>query len=170
MRTLEWSTSHAVFVTEMDDEHKEIFQALSALQEALAGRAPVSEVVQRSQLLYRRVDGHCAHEERLMRAARYYSYAWHKRKHDNARKLVGQHVSRIEQGEIQAGGELVDHLRSWLDEHTRLPDMMLAAFLRNHRRGIYKMTFRAGTKPADACAWVDSNGDRLDPDEGGAGY
>ena len=37
MRSLKWSTSNAVFVPEIDDEHKEIFQALSNLQEVLAG-------------------------------------------------------------------------------------------------------------------------------------
>jgi len=170
MRTLEWSTSHAVFVTEMDDEHKQIFQALGALEEALSGRTPVSEAGQLSQILLRRIDDHFAHEERLMRAARYYSYPWHKRKHDNARKLVGQYVSRIGRGEFEVGGELIGYLRAWLDEHTRLPDTMLGAFLRNHSRGICKITFRAGTKPLDACAWVDSNGERLDPAESEPGY
>ena len=32
MRSMKWSTSHAVFVTEIDDEHKEIFEAVSELQ------------------------------------------------------------------------------------------------------------------------------------------
>jgi len=43
---------------------------------------------------------------------------------------------------------------------------MLAAFLRNQQRSLFKMTFRAGTKPMDACAWVDANGDTFDPQGG----
>lgn len=43
MRTLKWSKSHVVFVSEMDDQHKEIFQSLSALETALSSRTPPSE-------------------------------------------------------------------------------------------------------------------------------
>jgi hypothetical protein len=39
---------------------------------------------------------------------------------------------------------------------------MMGAFLRNHRH-IGKVTFRAGTKPIDACAWTDTKGDGFDP-------
>ena len=35
MPCLQWSTSHAVFVTEIDDEHKEIFLAVGHVQERL---------------------------------------------------------------------------------------------------------------------------------------
>ena len=37
MLSMQWSTSHAVFVPEIDDEHKEIFQAIAHLQELLTG-------------------------------------------------------------------------------------------------------------------------------------
>jgi len=28
---------------------------------------------------------------------------------------------------------------------------------------MWKLTFQAGTKPIDACAWMDSNGNKFDP-------
>jgi hemerythrin len=170
MLTLEWSTSHAVFVTEMDDEHVEIFQSLSTLQSALATDAPSAIIRKDSHALATRIDRHFAHEERLMRAARYGSFRWHKLTHDNARRRVRQFIGRIEGGDTGAGSALVDYLTSWLHDHTRLADMMLGAFLRNHRLGLYKVTFRAGTKPADACQWVDSKGERFDPAAGSRGY
>jgi hemerythrin-like metal-binding protein len=160
MLCLEWSVSHAVFVTEMDDEHAEIFEALGALERALAARA---EAGGPARSLVERIDDHFAHEERLMYAARYASRRWHTRKHDAARRRVRQFVERMSEADPAAGAELVEYLKTWLDEHTRLPDMMLAAFLRNHRRGMYKMTFRAGTRPADSCEWVDSRGEKFDP-------
>jgi hypothetical protein len=58
--------------------------------------------------------------------------------------------------------ELVDYLTSWLNDHTCVADRMMGAFLRNQRRCV-KLTFRAGTKPMDACAWVDVNGDAFNP-------
>jgi len=162
MRSLKWSTSHAVFVTEIDDEHKEIFEAVSNVQEVLASGGPFLEIRKLTQRLISCIDEHFAHEERLMRAARYGSIRWHKEKHDNARRRVGQFVLRIEQADPKAGLELVEYLTPWLHEHTRLADRMMGAFLRN-QRCIWKLTFRAGTKPMDSCAWVDANGDTFDP-------
>jgi hemerythrin len=107
--------------------------------------------------------GHFAHEERLMRAARYGSIRWHKQSHAAACRRAGQFAQRIEQGDAAAGVELVEYLTSWLPEHAGLADRMMGAFLRNHQRGMFKVTFRAGTKPPDACAWVDVRGDAFDP-------
>ncbi|SPF56827.1 Hemerythrin-like metal-binding protein [Candidatus Sulfopaludibacter sp. SbA4] len=170
MRSLKWSTSHAVFVTEIDDEHKEIFEALVSLQKLLSSRGLSLEIRKQTQRLTACIEAHFAHEERLMRAARYGSLRWHKQQHDNARKRVGQFVLRMEQGETKAGPELLDYLTSWLRYHTRLADRMMGAFLRNQRRGMCKLTFRAGTKPMDACAWVDSNGDTFDPQTNEYGF
>ena len=162
MRSLKWSMSHAVFVPEIDDEHREIFEAVSKLEEALSSRdLPV--IRELTQRLVTCTVEHFAHEERLMRAARYESLRWHKRQHIAARKNVRQFVVGIEQGDAQAGVALVDYLKSWLPKHTRLPDRMMGAFLRNRQRCLFKVSFMAGTRPADACAWVDSNGKKLDP-------
>jgi hemerythrin len=162
MQSLTWSNSHAVFVTEIDDDHKEIFAALSEMSAVVAGGGEVaaSTAVER---LVRCLAGHFAHEERLMRAARYGSMRWHKSSHDHARRRVRQFVERIERGDSVAGEELVRYLTSWLDDHTRLADRMLGAFLRNHQRFTCKMTFRAGTRPGDSCSWVTLNGETLNP-------
>lgn len=170
MIALEWSVSHAVFVTEMDDEHVEIFQSASALQTAHAADPSPSGLRPHIRTLAAQIDRHFAHEERLMRAARYPSYRWHKRQHDNARKQTGRLIRRIKHNDPAAAPELIEYLSSWLDSHTRLADMMLGAFLRNRRRGLFKMTFRAGTKPADACEWRDSKGQKFDPGAPRRGY
>lgn len=162
MRYLKWSTSHAVFVTEIDDEHKEIFEVVSNLQKVLSTRGPLLEIRKLTQRLVACTVEHFAHEERLMRASRYGSLRWHKRQHDTARSRVGQFVLRIEQGDTKAGPALIEYLNAWLCNHTRLADRMMGAFLRNQQR-VCRLTFRAGTKPMDACDWVDANGDRFNP-------
>jgi len=162
MRSLTWSTSHAVFVTEFGDEHKEIFAALSDVKAVVAGGAGLAGSTATERLV-RCVAGHFAHEERLMRAARYNSFRWHKSAHDSARRRLRQFVERIEQGDCAAGEELVEYLTSWLHDHTRLADRMLGAFLRNHQRFTCKMTFQAGTRPVDSCSWVTINGDTFNP-------
>jgi hemerythrin len=98
-----------------------------------------------------------------MNAARYGSLRWHKQAHNAARRRVQQFVQRIDQGDLNAGVELVEYLTSWLTDHTAIADRMMGAFLRNHKRCMWKLTFRAGTKPADSCTWVNANGESFDP-------
>src|SRR4051794_7062136 len=114
MRSLRWSTSHAVFVTEIDDEHKAIFEAVSQVKASLGSGGP-AELSQALKRLVSCVADHFAHEERLMRAARYESLRWHKTAHDNARRRVTRFVQRIEQGDTWAGVELIEYRSSWLD-------------------------------------------------------
>ena len=98
-----------------------------------------------------------------MRAVRYGSFHWHKQQHNNARKRVRQFVRKIDEGHATAGPELVEYLTKWLHDHTRLTDMMLGAFLRNHERSMFRLTFRAGTKPMNACTWTTARGENLEP-------
>jgi hemerythrin len=166
MRSLKWSTSQAVFVTEIDDEHKEIFQAVSNLQKVCTSGGSLLEIGKLTERLTSCIAGHFAHEERLMRAARYGSIRWHKTAHDNARRRVGQFVVLIEQGDTRARLELVEYLTSWL---TIIPAWRTECwgpfFLRNHQR--CTLTFRAGTKPLDSCSWVTVNGDAFNPETTG---
>jgi hypothetical protein len=81
---------------------------------------------------------------------------------DRPRRVEG-FVLRIERSDPTAGTESGEYLTSWLHDHTRLADRMMAAALRNHRRCIWKLTFRAGTKPIEACDWVTVNGEPFDP-------
>jgi len=163
VRNLKWSASHEVFVPDIDDEHKEIFDAVTDLRKALTGDSALTDIVRLTSRLAACVVDHFSHEERLMRAARYDSLRWHKQQHEAARRRVSQFAAQIEQGDRTAGLALVDYLSSWLANHTRLADRMMGAFLRNQRLGLGKMTFQAGTRPLDSCEWVNAQGDRFNP-------
>lgn len=167
MGSLQWTSSNAVFVTEIDDEHQEIFAAVASFQEALAHGLP--DIETKLQHLVAAIAGHFAHEERLMRAARYSSLRWHKKAHDAAHKRVGKFAARIQQGDTKAGSELIEYLTTWLDNHTRLADRMMGAYLRNHQRCMWKVTFQAGTRPLKGRAWVRANGDAFDPQMNSSG-
>jgi hemerythrin len=163
MRHLTWTTSEAVWLAEIDDEHKEIFACADRLQSILWDSGPTAELLKAVEDLVTSIGEHFAHEERLMRAARYPSLHWHKRLHESAQRQVAQYVYKIKQGDRDAGLELVEILGEWLRRHTRVADRMMASHLRNHLRGVGKLTFRAGTKAAGACGWVDSAGNPFDP-------
>ena len=169
MSPLKWSMSNAVFLPEIDGEHKEIFAAVSQLQEGLSGCCPLPEICELAKRVADCTAEHFAHEERLMRAARYQSLRWHKQQHDAARRRIRVFVAGMEAGDGGAGAALVAYLTAWLPNHTSLPDRMMGAYLRNRQRSLFHLTLRAGTKAADACAWVDSRGGRFDPLSGKSG-
>lgn len=166
MRALKWNTSHAVFVTEIDDDHKEIFEAVSSLQSALARAAPTGEIESLTQHLTTTITGHFAHEERLMRAARYPALRWHKQLHETASKRLNHLAAAIHRGDPNAVRDLVRYLAPWLVNHAGIADRMMGAFLRNHQRCVWKLTFEAGTRPRDACTWVNTRGETFRPVSG----
>jgi len=134
MRLFKWNKSHAVFVPEIDNEHRAIFQAAAELQQAIQSGAPLFQV---QEILHRLIAGtedHFTHEEQLMQAERYLSFDWHKQQHDTVRKRLRQYVPLIEAGDPEAGTALIEFLSHWLRDHTSLTDRMMGAFLRNQQR------------------------------------
>ena len=134
MRLFKWNRMHAVFIPEIDAEHKNIFRLAEELRQAVATGAPAGQAQAILRELIARTEDHFAHEERLMRATNYPASAWHKRQHDTVRKTVKEFVPRIEGGERQAAPLLLEFLSDWLQGHTRLADCMMASHVRNYER------------------------------------
>src|ERR1051326_3473840 len=126
-----WTTSEAVWIEDIDDQHKEIFAAVGQLQEILSASGSLREILKTLEHLANTIVGHFAHEERLMRASRYRSLAWHTQQHDAARRKVRQLAHDIGKGDRAAGVRLVEYLTKWLRNHTRIADRMMGAHLRN---------------------------------------
>lgn len=134
MPKFEWTEQHTVFVPEIDDEHQMIFKLCRNLQRAVAGGAPIAQVHSLvSELAVHSLE-HFWHEERQMRAAGYSFYAWHKQQHHTARSKMTVLEGRIRRGDRAAARELLVFLQRWLNDHIRLTDRMLGAYLRNRRR------------------------------------
>lgn len=134
MRIIRWKRSNSVFFSSLDTEHQTIFQATGALQQALHTGASLVQVQESLRRLMECTEEHFAHEERLMRAAHYLSFDWHRQQHDTVRKRLRRFAPFIEQGDRDTGQELVEFLTHWLDEHTTVTDRMMAAYLRNQER------------------------------------
>jgi hemerythrin len=134
MCNFHWSESDSVFVPEIDSEHRAIFQATGALEQALDDHAPAFEVGAILHLLMACTEDHLAHEENLMFRSRYSAFAWHKQQHDTLRKRMRRYAALIERGDVQAGTALVEFLTHWLIDHTGVTDRMMGAHLRNRSR------------------------------------
>jgi hemerythrin-like metal-binding protein len=127
---------HAVFIPEIDAEHKNIFRLADELHQAVVGGAPADQAQAILRELIASGEDHFAHEERLMRSTHYPALAWHKAQHDTVRKRVKEFAPRIEGGEGQAALLLLEFFSGWLRDHVRLADCMMAAHVRNYERAL----------------------------------
>ena len=134
VRLFKWSKAHAIFVPEIDAEHRNIFRLADELHQAVVGGAPADRAQAILRELIASEEDHFAHEERLMRSTHYPASAWHKGQHDTVRKRVTEFAPRIEGGEREAAPLLLEFLSGWLRDHFRLADCMMAAHARNYER------------------------------------
>ena len=122
------SGGYAVFISDIDAEHRTLFRLVEELGTARRTRGEVL------QSLVSHMQDHFAHEEGLMRVSRYDAFEWHKHQHDGARRQVKQFVKRIEQGDRRAATEMIEYVAGWLESHVPVADRMMAAYLRNFER------------------------------------
>ena len=134
MRLFKWNKMHAVFIPEIDAEHKNIYRLAEELSQAVAGGVPADQARAILRELIASGEDHFAHEERLMRATNYPASAWHKGQHDTVRKRMKEFAPRIEGGDGEAAPLLLEFLSGWLRDHVRLADCMMAAHVRNYER------------------------------------
>ncbi|MBZ5622961.1 MAG: hemerythrin family protein [Acidobacteriia bacterium] len=134
MQRFKWTKAHAVFIPEVDAEHRNLFHMAGELEAAVLANGDETRVQEALRALMAAVEDHFSYEERRMRSARYSSYAWHKQQHDTLRKRAGWFVPRVESGDRESALLLLEFLSGWLKDHTALADRMMGAYLRNYER------------------------------------
>ena len=112
-------------------------EAGEKIHQAIHAGASVEQLKPMVEALMRCAEDHFSHEERLMQAARYSAYEWHKGQHDAVRRRMAAFVSNLEQGDLEAPHLLLEYLAEWLDGHTGLTDRMMGASLRNYERTLH---------------------------------
>jgi hemerythrin-like metal-binding protein len=131
MGLFKWSRAYSVYLPEIDAEHRAIFQLAEELHKGIAAGTDLAKLRPVLANLMASAEAHFKHEERIMFAAHYTALAWHKKQHDAVRWRVKRLVRRMDCGDPDAAGELLEFLDSWLQTHTRVSDRMMGAYLRN---------------------------------------
>jgi hemerythrin len=134
MHRFKWNQAHAVFLPEVDAEHRNLFHLGNELEAAVLANAGIGRVVETLRALLAAVDDHLSYEERRMHETHYPSYAWHKQQHDTLRKRLHYFLPQVESGDGEAALLLLEFFSGWLHDHTALTDRMMGAYLRNHER------------------------------------
>lgn len=134
MQHFKWTKAHAIFLPQVDAEHRNLFRMAEELHQAVRTGAEAARVQELSRPLFVAIEEHFANEERLMRAAECPDYEWHKLQHDTARKRAKRFADELDGGNAQAAHEFTDFLGRWFKDHMSLTDRMMGAHVRNHDR------------------------------------
>jgi hemerythrin len=134
MRLFHWTRAKSVFMPEFDAEHRNLYQLGESLHQGWSAGAPSEAMIPSVRALLAAAEDHFAHEERLMKEARYPLLNWHKRQHETARNAARPLVARIEAGDRRAVKELLELLSGWMKDHLAVADRMMAAALRAFAR------------------------------------
>jgi hemerythrin-like metal-binding protein len=150
MRHFRWSKENEVFLSQIDAEHRGLFQAADTLQHAVAEGAPAAQVKLHLRSLASHMEEHFSHEEWLMQSTAYPSYGWHKQQHETARRRLKLFVPLIEGGDAEGTELFFEFLSGWLEDHTTVTDRMMGAYVRNYEREHGSSAFggRGGSGPS----------------------
>jgi hemerythrin len=130
---LGWSSELATGVTEIDNQHKEIFSRFDKLFTACSEGKGREEVLRLLLFLEDYVKEHFAAEERLQLRHAYPDYAAHKSQHT---RFIAD-VARLKSAFTAEGATLSlvimtnKTLASWLVQHIKKVDMEFARYLRD---------------------------------------
>jgi hemerythrin-like metal-binding protein len=134
MQLFKWSRAHAVFLPQVDAEHRNLFRLAEELHQAVEARARAPRILNEIQALLEAVEEHFSHEERLMKAAACESYEWHKRQHNTLRRKGRRMCAAFAAGDRNAPEDFLAFLAHWFRDHVALTDRMMGAQLRNSDR------------------------------------
>src|SRR3954451_15387639 len=134
MQHFKWTKAHAVYLPQVDAEHRNLFRMAEELHQAVCTGSEAARIPELARLLLVAIEEHFAHEERLMRSVACPEYDWHKLQHDTMRKRMDQLLDGLEEGDPVAPGRFLECLARWFKDHCSLTDRMMGSHVRNFER------------------------------------
>jgi hemerythrin-like metal-binding protein len=126
---LNWRDKYAVGFRAIDDEHRELFEAVRELESAMALNAETGVPLKK---LVSATAKHFANEEAMMRAAKYPGLALHAANHQRLMEKVQAFAARHGQGGVAVNQHSLKFLRDWLLHHIENDDERLGGWLKEH--------------------------------------
>jgi hemerythrin len=130
MSLFQWDNKFLVGHSDIDAQHKRLFQLADELHTAMAAgnaKAKLSETLN-SLIAYTKM--HFANEERLMIAHKYPDYQAHKLLHDKLTAQVVEFQKDFAAGRTVLTIDLMQFLKNWLSQHIGKTDQKVAEFLK----------------------------------------
>lgn len=124
-----WNSSYSVGSEAMDQEHKRLVEIINNLYGAMRqgkGNQAIGSILD-GLASYTRT--HFAHEEKLMKDAKYEAYEEHKREHDTLSRQVLEIQNKYRSGNVLSL-EIMSFLKEWLVTHIQGSDKRFGSHLR----------------------------------------
>ncbi len=129
---IEWTPELSTSVTEIDEQHKELFRRINSLLDACGSGQGKGEVGRVIGFLEDYVVTHFGTEERYMAETRYHAAATHKEEH---RYFIGQ-IADLKRKFLEEGSGVhvvlltIRTAIEWLSSHIRKTDRALGEYLK----------------------------------------
>ena len=134
MQHFKWTKAHAIYLPQVDAEHRNLFRMAEELHQAVRAGAEAARVQELVRPLLAGIEEHFTHEERLMRSVACPEFSWHKLQHDTVRNKGKELVEEMEAGNLEAPQAFLDFMARWLKDHLSLTDRMMSSHVRNYER------------------------------------
>jgi hemerythrin len=130
---LNWEDKYTVGFQGIDDEHKELFEAVGEVESATARSAQPAETAVLLKKLVSATAKHFASEEAMMREAKYAGFALHVANHQRLMEKVEAFATRHGQNGVAVNQHALKFLRDWLLHHIEGDDARLGAWMQQKR-------------------------------------
>jgi len=133
MTALTWNDTFSVGVEPLDDEHRELFGLLAALEAATTQRLQPESAARLLRKLEEATRTHFAREEAVMRAAKYPGLTLHSANHLRLMEKLEAFMARHGHGGQALNRHAINFLGDWLVNHIQTDDMRLGDWLRERK-------------------------------------
>jgi hemerythrin-like metal-binding protein len=133
MVELTWCDKYAVGIQEIDDEHRELFEAVRGIESAIARNAELAELGVLLKKLVATTGKHFAGEEAIMRGAKYPGLALHAANHQRLMETVEAFAASHGQDGVAVNQPELNFLRDWLLFHIENEDARMGAWLKERK-------------------------------------
>jgi len=134
MQHFKWTKAHAVYLPQVDAEHRNLLRMAEELYQAVRTGSEATRVQELVRPLLAGIEEHFAHEERLMRDVACPEYDWHKLQHDTLRKKAQLLMDEMDADALEAARRFLEFLARWFRDHCSLTDRMMGSHVRNFER------------------------------------
>ncbi len=131
MSIFQWKEEYSVDHSEIDTQHKRLFQLAGDLHTAMTEGKGKDALTKTLNNLIEYTKHHFACEERLMQLHNYPDFAEHKAFHDELTSRVLEFQRNFDAGRTAMSVELLQFLKDWLGHHIGETDKKVATYLKN---------------------------------------
>jgi hemerythrin len=123
-----WHDDLNIGDSKIDREHRELFEMVNALHDAILREEPTIAVKAIVDRLAQHTIDHFQSEEGLMRRYRYPGYNRHKQVHDNLTRKIIKLQKKLAKQEVAITSDLTAFLQEWLAHHIKGEDRNMILF------------------------------------------